>query len=288
MLFAPRTLPGQAAAVSLLDAATLRAPRLGESSGVAASRRRPGVFWTMNDSGDGPFLYATDSAGSDLGAVRVRNATNVDWEDLATGPCPDGSSCLYIGDIGDNNARRSHVVVYRLAEPDPPTGSADDRRTVPTLDSLILRYPDRPHDAEALAVTHDGWLLVVTKDLSGPPRLFRAALGANTPEQTFEPLGELPIVTSVPRGRLVTGADVSPDGRWLVVRTYVSLHIFRLEAGGRVTAVTGNFGLVIPIVETQGEAVAFDGPDRLVLTSERGRNDRPTLARLRLTLPNQQ
>src|SRR5687767_14630941 len=31
-----------------------------ESSGIAASRRNAGIFWTHNDSGDGPFIYAFD------------------------------------------------------------------------------------------------------------------------------------------------------------------------------------------------------------------------------------
>jgi len=40
--------------------ATFQSPRLIESSGVAVSHTYPGVLWTHNDSGDGPYLYATD------------------------------------------------------------------------------------------------------------------------------------------------------------------------------------------------------------------------------------
>src|SRR6266568_6264490 len=43
--------------------ATFQSPRLVESSGVAVSRAYPGVLWTHNDSGDGPYLYATDLRG---------------------------------------------------------------------------------------------------------------------------------------------------------------------------------------------------------------------------------
>ncbi len=280
----PGPLPAQAA-VEFLDAAPLSAPRLIESSGVLVSRRHPGLYWSVNDSGDLPILYATDSAGRDLGAVRLQGATNIDWEDLADGPCADGSPCLYVGDIGDNDRRRSHLVVYRLAEPAAPGGPSDAERLVPVLDSLRLVYPDGPHDAEAMAVTADGWLLIITKDYSGPPRLYRTAVRGAGSERRLERLGDLPIVVSLPRGRVVTGADVSPDGQWLVVRTYISLHLFRLEPGGRPAAVTGNFGLLIPLVEAQGEAVAFDGTGRLILTSERGRGTRGSIVRLRLHLP---
>ena len=41
---------------------TIRDPRITESSGLAASRLHPGIYWTHNDSDDGPYLYAVDSA----------------------------------------------------------------------------------------------------------------------------------------------------------------------------------------------------------------------------------
>lgn len=271
--------------VTLIDTAVLAAPRLTESSGVVASRRAPGLYWTHNDSGDEAVLYATDSTGSDLGFVRVAGARNLDWEDLAYGPCvraPEG--CLYAADIGDNHRRRARIVLYRLEEPAPPRGPGDTLRTAPLLDSIVLRYPDRAHDAEALAVTPDGTLLLVAKDLVGPAVLFRAPAPGDGPQGpiTLQRAGELSLTTDLARGRVVTGAALSPDGRNLVLRTYVSLHFFRLGADSLPAPLTPPNGITIPIVESQGEGVAFDGPDRLVLTSERGPGDHAILTRLRI------
>src|SRR5467141_1797430 len=56
-----------ATALFLMQAA-FQSPRLVESSGVAVSRAYPGVLWTHNDSGDGPYLYATDVRGTNRGA----------------------------------------------------------------------------------------------------------------------------------------------------------------------------------------------------------------------------
>ena len=72
----------------LLLQATFQSPRVVESSGVAASRAYPGVLWTHNDSGDGPYLYATTLDGRDLGWLLVPGAEAIDWEDIALGPCP--------------------------------------------------------------------------------------------------------------------------------------------------------------------------------------------------------
>jgi len=269
--------------VDLLDTALLASPRLTESSGVAPSAIVPGVYWTHNDSGDGPFLYATDATGRDLGSVRVAGASAVDWEELAAGPCVAvPGRCLYVADIGDNRRHRRHVVVYRLREPAPPQGPSDTHGVVPLLDSLVLVYPDRPHNAEALVVTSDGALLLVVKDLGGPALLFRVTAGAGPAPRTLILMGALGMATSLVSGRVATGAAVSPDGSVLVVRTYVSLHFFRLRGDSLPVPLGSRSGVPIPVVEPQGEAVTFDGPDRLVLTSERGTAGHAILTRLRI------
>ena len=81
---------------------------------------------------------------------------------------------------------------------------------------------------------------------------------------------------------MVTGAAVSPDGDVLAVRTYSSLHFFRLRGDSLPSPLTPPEGLTIPFVEPQGEGVAFLSPDLLVLTSERGGADHATIARLRV------
>lgn len=268
--------------VALLDTALLAAPRLTESSGVAPSRRQPGVYWSLNDSGDDAVLYATDSTGRDLGFVRVAGARNVDWEDLAIGPCVvSAETCLYVADIGDNRASRPYVVIYRVPEPEPPASPADTLRTAPVLDSIVLSYPDHPRDAEALAVDRGGALLLVTKELFGQAPLFRTRAGEGGAVVLERSLA-LPVSVDLVRGRLVTGAALSPDGDVLVVRTYVSLHLFKRGSEAFDVPLTPPEGIPIPVVEAQGEAVAFDGPARLVLTSERGFGSHAVLTRLRV------
>jgi hypothetical protein len=278
--------PGQSQSayrLELVDTCLLSPRRLAESSGVVASSRLSGVYWTHNDSGDGPYLYAVDSVGHDLGSVRVLGAGARDWEDLAAGNClivP--GRCLYVGDLGDNRRHRRTVVVYRLREPAPPRGPADTLRVAPLLDSLVLTYPDGAHDAEALAVTATGDLLIVSKDLRGPAVLYRAsAARADAPRQ-LRRVGALAMRTGLLAGRLATGAALAPDDALFAVRTYVSVHLFRLAGDSLPVPLTGASGIPIPVVEAQGEALAFEAPDRLVLTSEIGSSDHVLLTRLRL------
>ena len=148
----------------LLLQATFQSPRLLESSGVAVSHAFPGVLWTHNDSGDGPYLYATDLQGADRGALLVPGAQAIDWEDIALAPCPllfllqprprqYAATCIYLGDTGDNLEERPFVTVYAIPEPEPPEGPGDTLGTSRAPAVLRVRYPDGAHDVEAIYVS---------------------------------------------------------------------------------------------------------------------------------------
>src|SRR5688572_936585 len=67
-----------------------------ESSGVVASRRFDGVYYTHNDSGNAPSVYAIKADGTVLREYRIPSK-HTDWEDIAV----DDQNRLYIGIIGN-------------------------------------------------------------------------------------------------------------------------------------------------------------------------------------------
>lgn len=148
-----------------LDGRPATLPALREASGLAASRRVPGRLWSHNDSGE-PVLVALDVNGSVTGRLRLSDARVEDWEAVAAGPCPAGS-CLYVADIGDNNAARRRITIYRVEEP------AESEASVAVKDVFHATYPDGAHDAETLLVTPDGNLFIVTKGETGPIGLYK-------------------------------------------------------------------------------------------------------------------
>ena len=205
--------------------ATIKNEAVTESSGIVASHTSPGAYWTHNDSGDGPFLYAFDTRGNTLGTFLVTGATNRDWEDIAAGPGPQPDrSYLYIGDIGDNDQKRTEVVIYRVPEPqltpaDKNTTQKRPRATEPA-ESIRLAYPDGKHDAEALLVhPSTGNLYIVTKVAFGKPNIYEATAPL-TPSKpiTLKYLGELQ--TSSLLGGAITGGSISPDGRHVALCDY--------------------------------------------------------------------
>ena len=251
----------------------IRDRRLRESSGVAVSRAHRGVIWTLSDSGNGPYLYATDSTGRVLATFEVRAARNADWEALTRGPCPDGPwrmrTCLYIGDTGDNDEARPHVVIYAVPEPDPDGGGRpEDTTATVTARSLRVRYPDRPRDAEGLAALPDGALALITKGRSGPILRFMIPPGAwQAEEYELASPDTLPIQPQFLAGRWVSDAAVDSAGRRAVVRTYTELYFFDVGPDWTLAGPPCRMGLIEP----QGEGVAFREDGSVLLTSERAR-----------------
>ncbi len=243
-------------------------PRLSESSGAAASPGRAGVVWSVNDSGNDPLLFATDTLGADLGSFTVTGAANRDWEDLAAGPC-DAATCLYIADTGDNAEVRPEVEIFRV--PEPPAEAGGRGATAPA-ERLRVRYPDAPHDVEAMLVDVRGDVHLVTKGRSGGVlhfRVPRTAWGSVEPV-VAEALGALPLDPGTSLSDRVTGAALSPDGEVAVIRSYRRLHFFRLDPEGRLEPL-GSPPLACSVagLEPQGEGVTWLDARRLVLTSER-------------------
>jgi hypothetical protein len=262
-------------------------PHLRESSGVAVSRTHPGVLWTHNDSGDGPYLYATTLAGDDRGRLRLPDATAVDWEDMAAGPCPDrDGACLYLADTGDNLERRAAVTIYAVAEPTPPTGPADTTGVTAPPRELRVRYPDQPHDVEAVFVTPTGALFLVTKGRTPPVRVFRVprSAWASAGVVTAELVQTLDVGNPSRRRRQVTAAAVTPDGARVAIRTYVEVLFFTWRRDGTLRPAGA---CELGALEPQGEALDFLDAGTLVLTSEAAASPAGPIHRVRCPVDSQ-
>lgn len=251
---------------------------LSEASAAAASRTQPGVIWTLNDSGNAPWLFAVDTAGGTLGVFRVTGASNFDWETLTTSPCPAGN-CLVIGDTGDNPERRPSVVLYRIPEPVVHPATARELVPTPVPDSLTIRYPDGPHDNEAIYADSAGNVYFVTKGRTKGFLLFRlpATAWAAGPSATLERVDSLPIAPDISIGHWVSDAALSPDGRRVAVRTYSAVFFFTVGVDGRLSPDHGNECFFGHTLEPQGEGVTWLDDHRLLLTSEASSTSRGTL-----------
>ncbi|MER7701305.1 hypothetical protein ABTX81_00175 [Kitasatospora sp. NPDC097605] len=232
------------------EAFTIGDPRITESSGLAASRQHPGVYWTHNDSDDGPYVYAVDSQGRTVATVTLRGIEPRDVEAISLGP--DGR--LYVGDIGDNlGGKWPEVWIYAFAEP------AELRDQTVQVTRYKVRYEDGPRDAEALMVHPVTGRAYIASKKQGGGGLYQG------PEQlspngvnTFRRIADAPWTTD--------GA-FSPDGSRLVLRGYFSATLYRWKDG----APSGGESLSTPF-QRQGESVTFSADGRALLYGTEGKD----------------
>ena len=249
-----------------------------ESSGIVASRTTPGMYWTHNDSGDGPFIYALDGRGHSRGVWRVTGSVAHDWEDIAAGPGPTaGTNYLYIGDIGDNGGQRSQIIVYRVPEPIiTAAGESTGKRNAQSTeeaDVLRLRYPDGRHDSETLLVHPvTGKIYIITKIEFGNAGVYET-------DPTQSPAGVMTLTRvghlSVPSvfGGMLTGGDISPDGLRVALCDYLQGYEMVLPVG------SSEFNQVWkqplrPMAlgqREQGEAIAYRLDGKALLATSEGR-----------------
>jgi hypothetical protein len=205
--------------------------------------------------------------------VQVTGAKVEDFEAIAVGPC-GAASCLYLGDIGDNEAGRKRITIYRMPEPQAASGSAA------VAEAFHATYPDGAHDAEALLIGGDGRLYVVTKGDTGPIAIYRfpAALRAGA-TVALDRVGA-PAATRPGAESRVTDGAVSPDGQWAVLRTGSSLTFYRaadLLSGQWREASRIDLA---PLKEPQGEGVTLGADNAVFLAGEGGGKGKPgTFAR---------
>lgn len=234
--------------------------RLGELSGLVASRD---AWFAVNDGGSSVRVFVLDPRDCSVRDVITSEVDPYDVEGLEM----DDRGRLWLADIGDNSLRRDTVAVHVVGR----DGGTELYR---------FRYPDGPHNAEAMLLGPDGVPHIVTKDPFGAAGVYRPAGRPGDEEVTpLERVGTVSVSpTGTPGGPLpgslgsvvFTGGAVSHDGTVIALRTYTDAYLYPLSDGG-IPAALRKSPLRVPLPnEPQGEALAFT-PGGTLLSASEGR-----------------
>jgi hypothetical protein len=122
-----------------------------ECSALWASRKNPGVFWTLSDSGNKPQIIPIHSDGSSAwGAkgITIKGAKNYDWEAI-TG---DAEGNMIVADVGNNVSSRRQLNLYMFKEPSLQNPEVTDVKTLSFIwpDQKEFPDPDLKYDCESV------------------------------------------------------------------------------------------------------------------------------------------
>jgi len=194
-------------------------PQIVETSGLARIAGK-NTLWTHNDGGNPAMLFEVQTSGKVASTLALSQLKNVDWEDLAQ----DNAGNLYLADVGNNNNQRRDLQIYKINPAKPEA-----------VQTIKLRYADqtqfppapnaRNFDCEAV-VWHADKLYLFSKNRSKTNRYVRLySMPAQAGSYAPAPQDSIQINT------MVTGADVSPDGRTLALITYGKVLFFDVTDG---------------------------------------------------------
>lgn len=246
---------------------TLAPEELTEVSGLAASRVHPGVYFTHNDSGGAAELFALHEDGTLAGRWLVDGQQSRDWEAIAAGACPEGGDCLFIGEVGDNEAKHESVKLIVVREPEVLTSTTP----LSPVAVLEVRYDEGPRDCEAIFVDDAGAVYLLEKFGEGLPHgVWR--IGSDAFDGAAVEAKRFATLTLDRSGdTLVTDADLHPTRNLLVVRTYFSVQLFE---GDTLAQALASEALYLPGAEfgfeDQGEAIAWSADGTKFLTTSEG------------------
>ncbi len=236
---------------------------LNESSGLVIAN---GNIWTHNDSWGEPVLYAIDES-CQIKTILYVSGQNKDWEELAK----DDAGNIYIGDFGNNDNKRHDLKIYKIPSP------ANLKDNIAKPEIIEFKYPDQNRfppapsnmqfDMEAM-IWFNGSLYLFSKNntepFTGYTKLYRLpdAPGKYTAELVDSIfLGAEPKIS-----HWVTGADISPDKKKLVLLSHDKIWLFTCFEGDNFFS--GKKETIIFPTFTQKEAICFINDHELYLTDE--------------------
>ena len=245
----------------------VKTDKIQEASGLAASATMPGYYWTHNDSGGKNEVYLLDSQAKLVSAVRLKNAFNRDWEDIAEniGPVPN-KHYVYVGDIGNNAKLGIDVMIYRFPSPTtvPPEKAAVN------ADALFLKYPDGARDAETLMVDPIGKCFYIVSKREKQVSLYKVPTQyfyfKDKQEAVLEKVLTLPYTW-------ITAGDISQDGHHVMIKDKDNIYYWRREGNEPIEETMARPATILPYVpEKQGEGVTFSVDNGGYLTISEGKH----------------
>jgi hypothetical protein len=129
------------------------------------------IYYTLNDSGSKPKVFAVNERGELLDSMTIPNATNKDWEELLFYKDDFQNPHLVIGDIGNNRNIRKDLCIYNYDVNTNTTSKhtfayTDQRAFPPSEDSMDF-------DCEAFFIRGSSYFFISKNRGKGPVKIYQ-------------------------------------------------------------------------------------------------------------------
>jgi len=202
-----------------------------EVSGIACSRVTPGYIWMQSDETE-KYIIATDEKGAKRACkLKMSKTIGWDWEDMSGGVY-NGTNYLFIGSFGDNKETRKDYRIIWFEEPAIDSVNMPEQTVTPNY--IRYKYPDgKSHNNEALMYDNlTNTIYIITKVYYNVCQVFKMPFRLDyNPSDTLtvEYVCDLGVRSDLGYSEknqpykgfhLVTGADISPDGKYILIKNH--------------------------------------------------------------------
>lgn len=238
-----------------LTAQNLKDNRIDELSGLVVSSKSDDLLWVHNDSGDESRIFLINKEGETLSTFNF-NKKVIDCEDIAINTNKTGVQ-LFVGDIGDNDAKRPFISVYKFQEPNLSL-RGEKEFFIQKVEELRFKYPDGARDAECLMIDPLDQKIYIVSKRENSVGLYSAPLSSKA-GNIITLKKETTLYFKAPKGaKWITAGDISIDGKVVVIKSYIHIYYWDRRKGETLAQCLKRPYVGLPYKpEQQGEAVGL-------------------------------
>ncbi|MDT7830939.1 hypothetical protein RQM59_01025 [Flavobacteriaceae bacterium S356] len=241
--------------------------KLEEVSGIQYSEKEQ-AFWMLNDSGNKPHVFLVSEKGKILRKLKIA-AKNIDWEDITK----DDEGNIYVGDFGNNGNHRKDLTILKVNSSDLTSGKKIEVTKIQYYYPEQKKFPPKKkkmyYDTEAF-FAWNGYFYIFTKSRVkgeiGRTFLYRVPNQSGNHEAT-----RISEFTTCPKqGCWITGADITKDGKKVVLLNHTSAWVFTNFKGDDFFS--GNSKKYSFGHDSQKESITFKNTSTIYVTDEENRH----------------